>query len=80
MSMNLVYQYIDENGKCVARDDFTFQTPTELTYKVLEASTKENQISIIREYLKTKGWDEDGYYMGKIVKTLENPGIVLGMI
>lgn len=80
MSMNLTYDYIDEHGKFICCDDFTFQTPTELTYKVLETSDKPTQIATIREYLTAKGWDDVDYYMEEIEETMQNPRVKLGMI
>ena len=45
MSMNLIFDVKDGHG-CV---DFPFQTPTDLTYKVLEAKSNEERIEIIEK-------------------------------
>lgn len=82
MSMNLIYEHIDEDGEYVACSDFPFQSPTDLTYKVLATNDKAEQIKIMREYLDCKDWG-DRYTkivdkIGRVI--LNNPRIVLGMI
>lgn len=82
MSMNLVYDYMDEHKNYITSDRFEFQTPTSLTYKVLNAEDKEEQIRIIEEYLLTLKLDFDDlkFIMMRIELKLSNPRIKLGMI
>jgi len=48
MSMNLFFSSISNNGIYI---DFPFQTPTELTFKVIKAKTTVEQLAILKEYI-----------------------------
>jgi hypothetical protein len=53
--MNLCFTTIDRNNFI----DFPFQTPTSLTYEVYGNETKEGQLSILVNYMKTCNWDSN---------------------
>jgi len=55
MSMNLCF---DVKGSS-AVVDFPFQTPTDLTYKVLEAKSNEERIEIIEKQLVEWEWEDE---------------------
>lgn len=59
MSMNLIWSIkIKGNGKeRIRREEFPYQTSTDVTYKVLEASTTEEILNIIKEDIKN--WDDE---------------------
>ena len=48
MSMNLYFRVKDGSGMI----DFPFQTPTELTYAVMEAETTQDRLALIKQYLE----------------------------
>lgn len=63
MSMNIIYRI--QLGKKIVYEDFEFQTPSDLTEKILEKTTKKEQLEIIYEYMK-KTFDDDLEYMETI--------------
>ncbi len=52
MSMNLCWNYKR------SFDEFWFQTPTDLTFDVLDASTNEKRWELIHNYMVESKWDE----------------------
>ena len=75
MSMNLIYDIIDEKGEYIASSEFPIQTQTELTMKVLATNDKSEQIKILEEYYK----DNIDLISG-IKYKLKNPHIILRSI
>ena len=59
--MNLIFDVKEGAGMV----DFPWQTPTELTYKVLALETKEEQLSLLRE------WAEEHLYSYEPANTRE---------
>jgi len=56
MSMNLRFSVIGSKEWV----DFPFQTPSELTFQVLDARTLEERMNIIKNYIHNDtGWDEE---------------------
>ena len=80
MSLNLTYDYFNDNGDCVSCEDFAFQTPSELTLKVLAAPYKSDQVKIIKAAIEKWDWDNVEYLIAGIEKTLNDPRVKLGMI
>jgi len=82
MSMNLIYKHLDENGEYITSSDFPFQTPTELTKRVLATKDTHLQMMIILNQLIDWGWENDRVdeIMSSIEATLARPRIELGMI
>ena len=80
MNINLTYDYFDDHGECVSCEDFAFQTPSDLTLKVLAAPYKSDQIAIIKAAIEK--WDSEiaGHLIAGIENTLNNPKVKLGMI
>lgn len=77
MSMNLCF-YVSGGGFV----DFPFQTPTELTYKVFQASTTDARIEILRETLREWGWgcEDIKDALQEIKDLLNNPNLDLQII
>jgi len=63
--MNLIFDVKGGPG-CV---DFTFQTPTDLTYKVLEAKSNEERIEIIEKQLIE--WEWEGEKITRIMNEIK---------
>ena len=58
MSMNLFFQTTIK-GRNI-QEDFPFQTSTELTYRVMAITNREDQIKEIENYIRTKyEWEEE---------------------
>ena len=55
MSMNLIFKVKD----CQGYVDFPFQTPTKLTFSVMERGTREDRLSLIREFIELTPWPPD---------------------
>ena len=53
MSMNLIFRV----KGCKGYVDFPFQTPTKLTYSVLNCKSKEKQLKLIKDYIDDMTWD-----------------------
>lgn len=77
MSMNLVF-----TANCGHSVDFPFQTPTALTFAVLEAKTKEERIEIIKNQMIKWSWDEEDIdrLLKEITEKLDDPTLELGCI
>ena len=73
MSMNLIYDHVGENGEYVCCEEFPFQTPTELTYRVVGTKDKSKQIAIIKEALIAWGCDDVESQINEITEMLNNP-------
>ena len=68
MSLNLYFEKV--SGKnCLI--DFPFQTPSWLTMDVMNASTLEDRLQIIRDYLKKRTKNRSG----NCCNTCDNKGI-----
>jgi len=83
MSMNLIW--CDKNGRF--KKDFQYQTPTELTYKVLNETNKDKQFELISENFMERidHKDKDDVEwatekMDEIKELLFDDNYVLGMI
>ena len=81
MSMNIIYEIQGKNR--VFYQDFEFQTPTQLTYKILAQETKEEQLKVIYEYMQ-QTFADDVEYMdilyNRIKENLLDEYTVLGKI
>ena len=77
MSMNLIFETKD--GHVV---DFPFQTPTELTYKVLNEESQELRIKLVKGQIDR--WDLDEGYRdalySEVEKLMTDPTLTLSMI
>ena len=72
---------VDEKGEYVSCFEFEFQTPTELTYKVLSLKTKEEQIKAVEEFMDSiPDFCLKDTKLNRMRKILNAPNIVLGMI
>jgi len=52
MSMNLIWKKVVD-GETIY-DEFPIQTPTDLTYSVLECKNKRDAIKLLKEYLEKR--------------------------
>lgn len=77
--MNLIFYVMLPNGTKTYRD-FPFQSPTDMTYKVLAGKTKEEQCQILWHEMASYNWDNwvDLYEQCKI--DIMNPYYELSMI
>jgi len=77
MSLNLVFDV--EGGGTVA---FPFQTPTSLTFDVLNAETKEEQLELVEKEIRQWGQGEQWVTnkMNEVRVLLENPNLSVSMI
>ena len=76
MSMNLYFNVVGVD----AWVDFPFQTPTILTYKVMDAKTLEERIEILRDYVfNTMKWEQDTkeYVWGRVEKRMRDTKLEL---
>lgn len=78
--MNLIYDLYNLDGEYVTSKTFNLQVPTEISYKVMEAKNKLEQLDILREYIAARCPNEVDYLMQQITKTLSLPYIKLGLI
>ena len=81
MSMNLYFETVVDQRHI--HEDFPFQTPTELTYRVMKLGTKEEQIKEIRSYIEEKyEWDKEDVerVMSEIEYALSTPTTKLEMM
>lgn len=78
MSTNLIFM----TTYCWRSVDFTFQTPTALTYAVLNAKTTEERIEIIKNLMIKWSWDEEDIdrLTKEITEMLNDPTLKLGYI
>jgi hypothetical protein len=69
MSLNLLY-WVD--GYPI---DFPFQTPTDLTLKVMNEKNNAKRLSLIESHLMESGWDRDRIHstLNSIKTVLKNP-------
>jgi len=59
MSMNLYFKVLRVAGN-EGYMEFPFQTPTELSYKVMKASTLEARMKLVKDYIDNAvAWDDD---------------------
>lgn len=89
MSMNLHFERksccgcCNECGIACEREsdamDFPFQTPTELSYAVIEENDTEKQLSLIEKHLKDREWGKKEIrdMIKKIKELLEDPKLRL---
>ncbi len=56
MSMNLTFRKNTGNRVWV---DFSYQTPTALSHKIVNASSKEGRLLILREYLEGQRYEKE---------------------
>ena len=77
MSMNLIFAV--EGGGIV---DFPFQTSTDLTYAVLNAKTKEEQVALVEKEMRERGFKNDQVkeQLGTVKALLSNPNLSISMI
>lgn len=60
MSMNLIFDIKDvKDNRLPGHVDFPFQTPTDLTYDVLNAETIEGKLDLIKKVMVSWKWDEN---------------------
>ncbi len=78
MSMNLCF---DVKG-APAIVDFPFQTPTDLTYAVLEEEDPEKRLILIETQLIEWGFNEEelAYKMAEVKALMDSPNLKLTMI
>ena len=76
MSLNLVF--LVKGGGIV---QFPIQTPTEVTFAVLNTKSRRERLRIINEELKRWGWDkkERTETLNKIETLMDNPNLKLDM-
>ncbi len=55
MSMNLIFDVKGGSGSV----DFPFQTPTELTYEILNIKNNQERVNLIEKRLNEWGWHKD---------------------
>lgn len=55
MSHNLYFRQVRPNGQV----EFPFQTPTELSYRVIKESNNSCRLAIIKQYLEQCNWPVD---------------------
>lgn len=81
MGMHLTYDLHNDKGEYITCFDFGWQTPTELTYKVLSFKTKEEQIKAVEEYMDSfpDFYDKENK-IKMMKKILEVSNVVLGMM
>lgn len=75
MSMNLIF-----TKPCGCHEEFPYQTSTSLTYAVLGAHTREEQLELIRKDLESHGWDEWSEHVFDEIKEMLNDGWKFSMI
>ena len=75
MSMNLCFDVKGGSGIV----DFPFQTPTNLTFKVLKASTKEDRLLILKEQMLVWEWSKEDVEntLTEIEALFNNPNLEL---
>lgn len=80
MSMNLAFKIRSKNMTHIV--DFPFQTPTNLTYKVLAANTTDERITLIADQLRAWSWsaDEVKVLLDQIRTMLNDEDLTLIMI
>ena len=76
MSMNLVFRCIDGSGYV----DFPWQTRTDVTYAVLNATTDNEKLKILKDSISD--WDADLIEgrMAQVIRLLNSPHLELTMI
>lgn len=79
MSMNLCFDVILGSWATIHKD-FPFQTPTDMTFKVLVGKTKEEQCQILREEMAKYNWDNWEELYEECRKEIMNPSHELGYI
>ena len=76
MSVNLIYDHLNDDGEYISCFEFPFCSPTKLTREVLAAKSKVRQVEILGKYLSNTMGGE--YMLESIRLNLTNPRIVLG--
>ena len=78
MSMNLIFDVKGGSGIV----DFPFQTSTDLTYAVLNAKTKEEQVALVEKEMRERGFKNHQIkeQLGTVKALLSNPNLSISMI
>ena len=67
MSMNLIWRCCNKS-----LENFEFQTQTELTYKVLDAKSKDEQFELIKEELEDRIGAEDRVWLEETLERIKS--------
>jgi len=78
MSMNLFFKVKDGTGKV----DFPFQTSTDLTYAVMKAKGREEQIKLLSDEMRLWGWGlaDINEMLAEIETLMDDPKLELDYI
>jgi hypothetical protein len=78
MSMNLFFKVKGGSGKV----DFPFQTSTDLTYAVLKAKGREEQIKLLSDEMSLWGWGlaDINEMLAEIEALMDDPNLELTLI
>ena len=78
MSINLFFKV--KNGAGMV--DFPFQTSTDLTYAVMKAKGREEQIKLLSDEMRLWGWGlaDINEMLAEIEALMDNPNLELGYI